>query len=76
MSKDSSARYYHKEKKVSKMKKRFKKKSCEKYASLSEEEKHKKREYDYERYKDPSENEKQRLVEYRKGYHGILCKIL
>ena len=55
-----SARYYQKNKK------RIQKKSSEREQSLTEEEKNKNRECGHERYKNLSEDEKQRLVEYRK----------
>ena len=72
MSKDSSARYYQKNK--WKIQKSFR----ERYQNLTEEEKTKKREYVRERYKNLSEDEKQRLVGYRKRYHEMWknnCKV-
>ena len=41
-------------------------KACERYQSLSKEEKEKKRQYGPERYEKLSEDEKQKLVAYRK----------
>ena len=41
-------------------------KSCERYQSLSKEEKEKKQQYGHVRYKNLLEDEKQKLVEYRK----------
>ena len=58
MSKDSSARYYPKNKE------KIQKKSHEKYWSLSEKEKNKKWEYDGEQYKNLSKNK-------NKGYLSI-----
>ena len=58
MSKDSSARYYPKNKE------KIQKKSDEKYWSLSEKEKNKKWEYDGEQYKNLSKNK-------NKGYLSI-----
>ena len=65
MSKDSSARYYPKNKE------KIQKRSREKYWSLSEKEKNKKWQYDGQQYKNLSENEKQRLLEYRKRYYEM-----
>ena len=42
--------------------------ALERYQNLSEEEKHKKRQYGRERYRSLPEDEKQGLVEYRKRY--------
>ena len=65
MSKYLSAKYYQDNKE------RLQKKSCEKYQSLSKEEKDKKGEHGGERYKNLSEYEKQYLVGYRKKYYKI-----
>ena len=56
---------------IRKTKTGFKRRSPERYQNLSEEEKHKKREYGCKRYKNLSENEKQKLAQYRKIY----CKM-
>ena len=42
--------------------------ALERYQNLSEEEKHKKRQYGREPYRSLPEDEKQGLVEYRKRY--------
>ena len=47
------------------------KKFHEGYQNLTEKEKNKKREYGCERYKSLSEDEKQRLVQYRKTYYEM-----
>ena len=59
ISKDSSAKYYQKTKKISKT-------AGEKYPDLSEKENIKKRYYAHKRYKNLLKHEKQSLVEYRK----------
>ena len=51
---------------IKKIKKDYKKKYCEAYQNPSKEEKVKKQQYGRERYKIISEDEKQKLVEYRK----------
>ena len=61
MSKNSSARYYQKNKES----------LPKRYQDLSEEENNKNREYDRERYKNLAEDEKQRLFEYRKKYYKL-----
>ena len=62
MSKYSSAKYYQNNKE------RLQKKACERYQSISKEEKEKSRQYGRERYKNLPEDEKQKLVEYEKNY--------
>ena len=57
------------------LKKDFKK-ACEKYQSLSKEEKEKKWQYGRERYKNLPEDEKQKLAEYRKKYYKMRKSIL
>ena len=59
MFKDSSARYYQKNKE------RLKQKAHERYQGLSEEEKNK-QEYGWERWRNLPEHGKQRIAEYRK----------
>ena len=59
ISKDSSAKDYLNNKE-------WQKKACEGYQSFSKEEKEKKWQYGHEWYKNLSEDEKQKLVEYRK----------
>ena len=44
------------------IKKDYKKKVCERYQSLSKEEKEKKQQYDCEKYKNLLEDEKQKLI--------------
>ena len=61
MSKDSSAKYYQKNKEKLQKKLMI-------YQDPSEEEKNKKWHYGRERYKNLPEDVKQRLVEYRKKY--------
>ena len=59
-------------------KKETQKKFHEGYQNLTEEERNKKREYGCERYKSLSEDEKQRLVQYRKIYYEMRknnCKV-
>ena len=51
-------------------KKALQKKACEKY--LSKEERNKKRQYGREQCRNLPEDERQRLVEYRKNYSGML----
>ena len=63
MSKDSSAKYYKKNKES------LQEKVLEKYQDLSEEEKSKKQQYGSKRYKNLPEGEKQKLVKYRKKYY-------
>ena len=46
-------------------------KACERFQKLSNEEKEKKRHYGQERQKNLSEDEKQKLVEYRKKCYGM-----
>ena len=47
---------------------RLRKNARDKYRSLSEEEKNKKREYGKNRYRNMSEEKKKRLKEYQKNY--------
>ena len=54
-----------------KINKDWKKKACERCQNLSKEEKEKKRQQGRERYNNLPENEKQKLVEYRKKYHRM-----
>ena len=42
-------------------------KACERYQYLSKEDNKKKRQYGRESYKNPSEDDKNKLVEYRKN---------
>ena len=63
MSKDSSSKYYQNDLK------KLQRKSRKKYQSLSKKEKEIKQQYVCERYKNLPEDEKQKLVEYRK--HAI-----
>ena len=65
MSKDSSARYYKKNKG------RIQKTFWEKYQNLFEEEKNKKRENGRKRCKNFSENEKQTPVKYGETYYEM-----
>ena len=65
MPKDSCAKYYQNNKE------RLQKKVCERYQSLSKEEKGKKQQYDCEKYKNLLEDEKQKLIEYRKKYYQM-----
>ena len=65
MSKNSLAKYYHKNNK------RLVKKAQKRYQNLSKEEKEKKEQYGHQCYKNLSEHEKQKLVEYRKKYYRI-----
>ena len=60
MSKTLSVKYYQENKE------RLQKKYCEAYQNPSKEEKVKNQQYGRERYKIISEDEKQKLVEYRK----------
>ena len=46
-------------------------KAHERYQSLCNEQKEKKRQYGHERYTNLPEDEKQKLVEYRKRYYKI-----
>ena len=68
MSKDSATIYYQNNKES------LHKKACERYQSLSKEEKVKKRQYGRERYKNLPADEKQKLVEYRKKYYKMRKK--
>ena len=53
------------------------KKACERYQNLSKEEMKKKKKQNHrECYKNLSEDEKQKLVEYRKKYYGMRKKAL
>ena len=61
MSKDSSAKYSHKNEE-----RLQKKKTSWKCQDLSKGEKHKKREFGHKQYKSLPQHEKQRLVAYRK----------
>ena len=63
---DSSAKYNWDNKKRLQKKKRF-----VKHISLFKEEKEKKQQYGSERYKNLPEDEKQRLVGYRKKYYKM-----
>ena len=65
MSKNLSGKYYQENKE------RLIKRACERYQSLSKEEKEKKEQYGHACYKNLSENEKQKLVEYRKKYYRM-----
>ena len=58
MSKNSSAKYYQDTKTT--------KRACKRCPNLSKEENGKKWQYDREQYRNLPEDEKQRLVEYRK----------
>ena len=60
MFKEALASYYKNKKKN---KEKIKKKSCERYQNLSEEGKNWKQKFGGEHYKNPSEDEKQKLVE-------------
>ena len=62
MSEDSSAKYYQNNKE------RLQKKARERYQSLSKEEKEKKQQDSCEQNKKVPEDEKQKLVDYRKKY--------
>ena len=71
MSKDSSAKYYQNKKE------RLQKKACERYQNFSKVEKEKKPQYPHERNKNIPEDEKQKLVEYRKKiYNEKKCLII
>ena len=59
-----------------KIKKDYKKTSCERYQNLCKEEKEKKRQYGCGRYKNLSEDEKQKVVEYSKKYYRMRKKTL
>ena len=52
---------------IKNIKKYYKKKACERYQNLSNEEKGKKQQYGYKLYKNLSDDEKQKLAEYRKN---------
>ena len=62
MSENTDLTYYQRNKK------RLKVQARDKYRSLSEEEKNKKREYGKNRYRNISGEKKQRLKEYQKNY--------
>ena len=62
MSENTDLTYYQRNKK------RLKVQARDKYRSLSEEEKNKKREYGKNRYRNMSGEKKQRLKEYQKNY--------
>ena len=63
MSKNSSAKHYQNNKE------RLRKRACERYESLSKEEKEKKQQYGREWCKILSEDEKQKLMECSKKYN-------
>ena len=63
MSKNLSAKYYHKNKG------RLQEKACESHQNLSKEEKEKNQQYGCEHYKSLLEAEKLKLVECRKKYY-------
>ena len=65
MSKNLSAKYHQENKEI------LQKQTYERYQSHSKVEKEKKRLYGPKRYKNLSENEKNKLVEYRKKYYRI-----
>ena len=65
MPKNLSAKYYQDNKE------RLQKKACEKYQIYLKKKKKKKQQYGCENYKNLSEDEKQKLVEYRKKYYRI-----
>ena len=65
MSKNLSAKYYHKNKE------RLQKKACERCQNLSTEQKEKKQQDGHECHKSLSENEKNKQVEYRKNYYRM-----
>ena len=60
MSKELSAKYYQSNKKT------LQNNACERYQSLSKKGKEKRRQYGRKRYKNLPEDEKHKLVEYRK----------
>ena len=62
MSKVSSAKYFQNNTELQK------KNACERYQSLSKEEKEKKQQHGHEQYKNLPEDRKQKFVEYRKIY--------
>ena len=67
MSKDSPAKYYQNNKD------KLQNKARERYQSLSKGEKEKKnQQYGCEQYKNLPEDEKQKLVEYRKEYYKMI----
>ena len=70
MSKNLSAKYYHKNKG------RLQEKACESYQNLSKEEKEKNQQYGCEHYKSLLEAEKLKLVECRKKYYRRRKKYL
>ena len=65
MFKDSSAKYYQNNKE------RLQKKACERYQSLSKEEKESNQQYGCEGYKNVPEDEQQKPTEYRKKYYKM-----
>ena len=65
VSKDSWAKYYQKKNE------RWQKKACQRYKSLSKEEKEKKQQYGLEQYKNLPDDEKEKLAEYRKKYYKM-----
>ena len=68
MSKESSAKYYQSNKE------RLRKKTHERYQSLSKGEKEKQWQYGREPYQSLQEDEKQKLAEYRKRYYRMRKK--
>ena len=62
ISKNLSAKYYQENKK------RLQKKACERYQNRYNEKKEEKQQYGRERYKILSEDEKQKLIAYRKNF--------
>ena len=65
MSRNSSAKYFQNNKE------RLQKTACERYESFSKKEKEKQLQYGRKQYKNLPEDNKKRLVEYRKYYYKV-----